>query len=96
MNSDFGNLSLSIDYLNDFKDINTVFKNAGISKELAQSILQQSKRWKNSLSNLSESSATSSRFITNEAIALEGLKSSESALAAIGTTLKVTLTNPLT
>ncbi|MFR2711601.1 MAG: hypothetical protein ACLTBP_08510 [Frisingicoccus sp.] len=96
MNSDFSNLSLYIDYLNDFKDINTVFKNAGISKESAQSILQQSKRWKNSLSNLSESSSTSSGFITNEAIALEGLKSSESALAAIGTTLKATLTNPLT
>ena len=96
MNSDFSNLSLYIDYLNDFKDINTVFKNAGISKESAQSILQQSKRWKNSLSNLSESSSTSSGFITNEAIALEGLKSSESALAAIGTTLKATLMNPLT
>ena len=96
MNSDFSNLSLYIDYLNVFKDINTVFKNAGISKESAQSILQQSKRWKNSLSNLSESSSTSSGFITNEAIALEGLKSSESALAAIGTTLKATLTNPLT
>lgn len=96
INSDFSNLSLSIDYLNDLKDINTVFKNAGISKKSAQSILQQSKRWKDNLSNLSESSPTSSGFITNEAIALEGLKSSESALAAIGTTLKATLTNPLT
>ncbi|MFR0986721.1 MAG: hypothetical protein ACLSFZ_09540, partial [Frisingicoccus sp.] len=96
INSDFSKLSDSINKLSNFKEINTVFKNAGISKESAQSVLRQSEQWKNSLNSLSEAAAASSGFITNEAIALEGLKSSETAFEAIGATLKTALMNPLT
>ena len=76
-------------------DINTVFKNAGISQELAESVLNESK-WKSKLNDIAQSAAASASASTNLGVALQGLKSSEGALSVIGATLKASLMNPLT
>ena len=76
-------------------DINTVFKKSGLSIDEAKGVLDGS-NWASKLNDIAEPAAASAEAATNMGIALAGLKNSKTALATIGTTLKATLTNPLT
>ncbi len=58
------------------KDINTVFKTAGISEDTAKTVLEKSK-WSSKLNDLVKPAEASADATTNLGIALNGLKSIE-------------------
>ena len=74
--NDYDSLTKIANELQNPKDINTVFKTAGISEDTAKTVLEKSE-WSSKLNDLVEPTEASAAATTNLGIALNGLKSVE-------------------
>ena len=79
------NLRNIIDQMDSASDVNTVLKTSGVEKDFAQKALKRSV--------FSDDATTTLKGLKNSG---DSLTSLENIFTGIGTTLKVTLTNPLT
>lgn len=81
-----GNIASVIDKLDDIDDINTIFKNSGVSKELAKDALEAT-HFADSLNNIVDGSIEAGTAVRTIDVTTKGLTSNAPKIATIGTIL---------